>query len=144
MKTSNTHAHAFANEASSEQVAQELMKFNIASGNGLFVAQTAHNTAIIVTRKAIQSPFADDSTKGYAHQIDTLVNTKVVKCPGNFEGVAKLNLEFDFSDDYTVIALFDDQAVIIEVAPFEGAVVVDRFQNHTTTNLYSEVELTDL
>lgn len=146
MKHTNPAAHAaFTTEATSEQVAKQLMLFNINAGNGLFVAQTAHNTAVLVTRKAVKSMHADVHTpEAYAHQYDAVVSTKVVKFDGSFEGVGKLDLNYDFSDNYTVIALFDDEAVIIEVSPFEGAMVVDRFRNYAETNLYKDVELTDL
>lgn len=146
MKHTNPAAHAaFTTEATSEQVAEQLMLFNINASNGLFVAQTAFDTAVIVTRKAIKSVHSDVHTQeAYAHQYDAVVNTKVVKFSGSFKGVGKLDLSFDFSDDYTVIALFDDEAVIIEVSPFEGAVVIDRFRNYAETNLYKDVELTNL
>ena len=143
--TTQAHLAPFGAEATSHQVAEQLMLFNMASGNGLFVAQTAHNTAVLVTRKAIKSVHSDVHTQeAYAHQYDAVVNTKVVKFDGQFEGVGKLDLNFDFSDDYTIIGLFDDEAVIIEVAPFDGAMVVDRFRNYAETNLYKDVELTDL
>ncbi len=143
--TNAAHQAAFTTEATSEQVAEQLMLFNMAAGNGLFVAQTAHDTAVIVTRKAVSSVHSDvHGPEAYSHQFATLVNTKVVKYSGSINGVGKLDLSFDFSDDYTVIALFDDEAVIIEVAPFDGAVVIDRFRNYAETNLYKDVELTDL
>lgn len=145
--TTAAHAHLapFATEATSHQVAEQLMLFNMASGNGLFVAQTAHNTAVLVTRKAVSSVHSDvHAPESYAYQYDAVVSTKVVKFDGQFNGVGKLDLNYDFMDDYTVVALFDDEAVIIEVSPFEGAMVVDRFRNYAETNLYKDVELTDL
>ena len=141
----STHLAPFAAEATSHQVAKQLMLFNMAAGNGLFVAETAHNTAVLVTRKAVQSVHADvHSPEAYAHQYDAVVNTKVVKFDGQFEGVGKLSLDYDFYDDYTVVGLIDDKEDIIEVSPFEGAMVVDRFKNYAHTNLYKDVELTDL
>ena len=143
--THTTNAAAFTTEATSEQVAEQLLLFNMAAGNGLFVAEIAHNTAVLVTRKAVKSVHSDVHTpESYAHQYDAVVNTKVVKFDGQFEGVGKLILDYDFYDDYTVVGLFDDEAVIIEVSPFEGAMVVDRFKNYAHTNLYKDVELTDL
>lgn len=141
----NTHLAPFAAEATSHQVAKQLLLFNMAAGNGLFVAETAHNTAVLVTRKAVKSVHADVHTdEAYAHQYDAVVSTKVVKFDGQFKGVGKLDLNYDFMDDYTVVGLFDNEAVIIEVSPFEGAMVVDRFKNYAHTNLYKDVELTDL
>ena len=143
----NTQAHLapFTSEATSHQVAEQLLLFNMNAGNGLFVAETAHNTAVLVTRKAVKSVHADvHTTEAYAHQYDAVVSTKVVKFDGQFKGVGKLDLNYDFMGDYTVVGLFDDEAVIIEVSPFEGAMVVDRFKNYAHTNLYKDVELTDL
>ena len=145
--TTNTAAHLapFTTEATSHQVAEQLLLFNMAAGNGLFVAETAHNTAVLVTRKAVQSVHSDVHVpESYAHQYDAVVSTKVVKFDGQFNGVGKLDLNYDFVDDYTVVGLFDNEAVIIEVSPFEGAMVVDRFRNYAHTNLYKDVELTDL
>lgn len=138
---------AFTSEATIDQVAAQLIQFNIATGNGIYIADTAYNTAVIVTRRVANSAHTDVMPNGYLHQVDGLVSTKVIKYDGQFEGVGKLDLSAaadDFMDDYTVIALFDDEAVIIEVVPFEGTTVVDRFRNYAHTNLYREVELTDL
>lgn len=148
MKNSlNQNYAAFAAEATTDQVAAQLVQFNIATGNGVYIAETAHNTAVMVTRRVATTKHVDVIPSGYLHQVDALVSTKVIKYDGQFEGVGKLDLSAaadDFMDDYTVIALFDDEAVIIEVVPFEGATVVDRFRNYAHTNLYREVELTDL
>ena len=131
-------------EGNIEDIAGELINFNLKSGNGLFVAPTAYNTAVIVSRKVTKQEFADQPANHYVHQVDALVNTVVVKVDGKFEGIKRVPLEHDFCDDYTVIALFDDAAIIIEIAPFMGAQIVDTYKNYAFTNLYSDVELLDI
>ena len=79
------HLAPFTSEATSHQVAEQLLLFNMNAGNGLFVAETAHNTAVLVTRKAVKSVHADvHTTEAYAHQYDAVVSTKVVKFDGQF------------------------------------------------------------
>lgn len=131
---------AFTTEATINQVADQLTEFSLGKGDGAFIAPTAYNTAVLVTRKV--------TDRGYIHQVDGLINTKVVPVGGTYAEDKLANVPHvhkEFSDDHTVIAIFSDAMVIIEVDTVaKKRRPVDCFENFAYTNLYAGVELLDI